>query len=264
MDRTTTPPHRDEQVSRRRRHGGARVLTAGVAALAVGTSLGLAGSAAADVRPDDAAAPAVDLLPVDDEGYTVLFDGSQESFDAWEYAGDGGFDLQPDGTITSRGGEGGGFGTLWFPGRELADFSLKLEFRDDAPGAADVRGNSGVQVRFPELDEPLAGCPTTFNGSETNNLSWIAVNCGHEIQINDSPEEGSNDPRKTGSVYGFADIGSAESAPTPKGSGTPTRSASSGTSTRCSATTRSSTPTRTCPTSRFRADRTTPTPPAEA
>ena len=87
------------------------------------------------------------------EGYDWLFDGSAGSFDDWAYAGDGGFDLVPDGTIRSRAGAGGGFGTLWYPAREFGDFSLRLQFRDDAPGAA--RGNSGVQVRFPELWGPV-------------------------------------------------------------------------------------------------------------
>ncbi|NYI78190.1 3-keto-disaccharide hydrolase [Nocardioides panzhihuensis] len=149
------------------------------------------------------------------EGYDWLFDGSADSFDDWAYAGDGGFDLVSDGTIRSRAGAGGGFGTLWYPEKEYGDFSLRLQFRDDAPGV--TRGNSGVQVRFPELWGPVEGCPTTFNGGETGNLSWIAVNCGHEIQVNDSPEGGSNDPRKTGSIYGFADLDLAQARPTPKG-----------------------------------------------
>ncbi|WP_240930470.1 DUF1080 domain-containing protein [Isoptericola sp. BMS4] len=148
-------------------------------------------------------------------GYETLYDGSAESFADWAYAGDGGFDRMPDGTIRSRAGADGGFGTLWYPHEQYEDFSLRLQFRDDAPG--DLRANSGVQVRFPALWGPVEGCPTTFNGGETGNLSWIAVNCGHEIQVNDSPEEGSNDPRKTGSVYGFADLGLAEAMPTPKG-----------------------------------------------
>lgn len=147
--------------------------------------------------------------------YVRLFDGTAESFADWDYAGDGGFDLLPDGTLRSRVGADGGFGTLWYSAREFGDFSLRLQFRDDAPG--DLRGNSGVQVRFPDLSAPVEGCPTTFNGNETGNLSWIAVNCGHEVQINDSPETGSNDPRKTGSIYGFADLDLDAARPTPKG-----------------------------------------------
>jgi len=171
--------------------------------------------AVAFAAPAAAITPAVVEPPAADDGYDVILDGTQESFDAWEYAGDGGFDLLEDGTVRSRVGATGGFGTLWYPVQQYGDFSLILEFRDDAPG--DARANSGVQVRFPALSGPVEGCPTTFNGSETNNLSWIAVNCGHEVQINDSPEGGSNDPRKTGSVYGFADLDLDRAMPTPKG-----------------------------------------------
>jgi hypothetical protein len=148
-------------------------------------------------------------------GYEVIFDGTAASIEDWEYAGVGGFDLTADGSIVSRAGAEGGFGTLWYTPEEFGDFSLRLKFRDDAPG--DARANSGVQVRFPALRGPVEGCPTTFDGNETGNLSWIAVNCGHEVQVNDSPETGSNDPRKTGSIYGFADLSLAEAMPTPKG-----------------------------------------------
>ncbi|WP_340697004.1 DUF1080 domain-containing protein [Cellulosimicrobium funkei] len=193
---TRTPARATHGRGRRARLAGATALAAGIA---------LAAPAAAVVPT---AAPA-------DDGYEVILDGTPESFDAWEYAGDGGFDRLDDGTVRSRAGAGGGFGTLWYPVRQYGDFSMVVELRDDAPG--DARANSGIQVRFPDLSGPVEGCPTTFNGNETGNLSWIAVNCGHEIQVNDSPEGGSNDPRKTGSVYGFADLGLDEARPTAKG-----------------------------------------------
>ena len=146
-------------------------------------------------------------------GYEVIFDGSKRCFERWRYAGGASMNLQRDGTIKSGPGAPG-LGVLWYAARPYGDFSLKLQFRDDAP--AD-RANSGVQVRFPAPHAPLAGCPTTFNGSEQNNDAWIAVNCGHEVQINDSPDGEPWDPRKTGSIYGFKDLGSAASHPTPKG-----------------------------------------------
>lgn len=152
-------------------------------------------------------------------GYEVLFDGTAASLADWAYAGVGGFDLIADGSLVSRTGPRGGFGTLWYTPREFGDFSLRLRFRDDAPGEA--RANSGVQVRFPALRSPVEGCPAvvgdgTGDGDGTGNLAWVAVACGHEVQINDSPETGSDDPRKTGSVYGFADLSLAEAMPTPK------------------------------------------------
>lgn len=185
---------------------------AGVVALAL-TMLSTASPAIASAGDSATAQEAASEAAA---GYEWLFDGTEESFENWAYAGAGGFDLQPDGTIRSRGREqGGGFGALWYPAEQYADFSLRLEFRDDAPG--DLRGNSGILLRFPSLAAPVDGCPTTFNGRETGNPSWIAVNCGHEVQINDSPEAGTNDPRKTGSIYGFADLDLARAKPTPKG-----------------------------------------------
>ncbi len=147
--------------------------------------------------------------------YQPILDSSASSFADWAYAGNGGFARNADGTVTSRVGAGGGFGTLWYVPEQFGDFELRVQFRDDAPGEA--RANSGLQVRFPPLVAPVPGCPTTFNGGEQNNLSWIAVNCGHEIQLNDSPEGGTNDPRKSGSIYGFADLDLAAARPTPKG-----------------------------------------------
>jgi hypothetical protein len=58
-----------------------------------------------------------------------------------------------------------------------------------------------------------------FNGNPqtVNPEAWIAVNCGHEVQINDSPDGPPNDPRKTGSIYGFADLNAAQARTTPVG-----------------------------------------------
>lgn len=149
------------------------------------------------------------------KGYEVIFDGSKRCFERWRYAGGASIALQKDGTLKTGPGDPG-LGVLWYAARPYGDFILKLQFRDDAP-ASDQRANSGVQVRFPAPHPPVPGCPTTFNGEEQNNAAWIAVNCGHEVQINDSPDGGTFDPRKTGSIYGFADLDSAHSHPTGKG-----------------------------------------------
>src|SRR3954463_8327645 len=146
-------------------------------------------------------------------GYQVIFDGSRACLKRWRYAGGSSITLQPDGTLRSGPGAPN-LGVLWYAARPFGDFSLRLQFRDDAPAGA--RANSGVQVRFPAPRPPVPGCPTTFNGvpQTTNGAAWVAVNCGHEVQINDSPEGGTNDPRKTGSIYGFADLNSTQSRPT--------------------------------------------------
>jgi hypothetical protein len=55
----------------------------------------------------------------------------------------------------------------------------------------------------------------TTGGNANNHRHWLQVYCGHEIQINESLTGGgpnpTNDPRKTGSVYGFADLNTVQS-----------------------------------------------------
>ncbi|HWM09939.1 MAG TPA: DUF1080 domain-containing protein [Solirubrobacteraceae bacterium] len=138
-------------------------------------------------------------------GYETIFDGSRRCFERWEYAGGASMKLQRDGTIRSGPGEDG-LGVLWYAERPYGDFSLKLQFRDDAPEEG-ARANSGIQVRFPAPKAPVPGCPTEDD-------AWVAVVCGHEVQINDNA---TGDARKTGSIYGFADLDIEQANPTPKG-----------------------------------------------
>ncbi|GAA2257894.1 DUF1080 domain-containing protein [Streptomyces atrovirens] len=139
--------------------------------------------------------------PGQTEGYRKILDGSAESFAKWEQVGGGSFGLNPDGSITS-GTTRGGLGMLWFPERKYGDFSLKLQWRDDAPGTGNA--NSGVFVRFPQIhDHPEEPRP-----------EWAAIKYGHEIQVFDSP---TGDMYKTGSVYGFDRVGLAGAGVTQKG-----------------------------------------------
>jgi plastocyanin len=134
-------------------------------------------------------------------GYENVLDGTEASFDRWEHVGGGAFSLNADGSITSSSSVPG-MGMLWFPEKEYGDFSLKLQFRDDAPG--DRNANSGVFVRFPGVhDHPEEPRP-----------EWVAIKYGHEVQINDA--EG-GDQYKTGSVYGFDVVTRGESNVMPKG-----------------------------------------------
>ena len=135
------------------------------------------------------------------EGYRKLFDGTAASLAKWEQVGGGKFGLNPDGTITSS-TTVPGMGMLWFPGRQYGDFSLKLQWRDDAPGTGNT--NSGVFVRFPYVhDNP-----------EESRPEWVAIKYGHEVQINDRPD---GDMYKTGSLYGFDRVGLGGAGVTPKG-----------------------------------------------
>ncbi|MBQ0903903.1 ThuA domain-containing protein [Micromonospora sp. U21] len=142
-------------------------------------------------------------------GYEPLFDGTAESLLGWQQAPSGSFGIQPDGSLRSS----GGLGMLWHT-KELADFSLKVQFRDIAPGTG--RANSGVFTRFPDPRIPLeqrppGSCGTV--GSARTSPAWVAIYCGHEIQIYDGE---TGEPQKTGSVYNFDPVPLAQAGVTPK------------------------------------------------
>ena len=140
--------------------------------------------------------------PGQDEGYRKLFDGTAASLAKWEQVGGGQFALnEEEGSITSS-TTVDGMGMLWFPSRQYGDFSLKLQWRDDAPEGGNANG--GVFVRFPNVhDHP-----------EESRPEWVAIKYGHEIQVNDRPD---GDMYKTGSVYGFDRVGLGGAGVTPKG-----------------------------------------------
>ncbi|GHG85533.1 OmpL47-type beta-barrel domain-containing protein [Streptomyces lanatus] len=139
--------------------------------------------------------------PGQTEGYRTILDGSAESFTKWQQVGGGSFAPNGDGSITS-GTTKDGLGMLWFPERKYGDFSLKLQWRDDAPGTGNA--NSGVFVRFPWVhDHP-----------EESRPEWVAIKYGHEMQVLDRPD---GDMYKTGSVYGFDRVGLAGAGVTQKG-----------------------------------------------
>ncbi|QOV47861.1 OmpL47-type beta-barrel domain-containing protein [Streptomyces chromofuscus] len=139
--------------------------------------------------------------PGQTEGYRSLFDGSAESFAKWQHVGGGSFAVNADGSMTS-GTTRAGLGMLWFPQRKYGDFSLKLQWRDDAPDTGNA--NSGVFVRFPYVhDHPEEPRP-----------EWVAIKYGHEVQVLDRPD---GDMYKTGSVYGFDRVGLAGAGVTQKG-----------------------------------------------
>ncbi|WP_326757241.1 DUF1080 domain-containing protein [Streptomyces hirsutus] len=139
--------------------------------------------------------------PGQTDGYRKILDGSAAAFAKWQQVGGGSFALNPDGSITS-GTTKSGLGMLWFPERKYGDFSLKLQWRDDAPGTGNA--NSGVFVRFPQVhDHP-----------EETRPEWAAIKYGHEVQVFDSP---TGDMYKTGSVYGFDRVGLAGAGVTQKG-----------------------------------------------
>ena len=112
-------------------------------------------------------------------GFESIFDGTQASFDEWEHAGQGFFTLDAEaGSMTSGNtAEQPNYGLHWYTGEQYRNFSVRMQWR-----TSDATDNSGVFVRFPDP------------GDDPN----VAVNRGHEIQINENP---GGDPQKTGSIY---------------------------------------------------------------
>ncbi|SCL29143.1 Ig-like domain (group 3) [Micromonospora rhizosphaerae] len=138
--------------------------------------------------------------PDEKNGYQPLLDNSAASFGRWQQVGAGDFTRNADGSITSR--PVPGLGMLWFPVAAYGDFSLKLQWRDDATG--DGRANSGVFVRFPNVHQH----------PDESRPEWVAIKYGHELQILDRPD---GDQYKSGSVYGFDRVDLAGANVTPKG-----------------------------------------------
>ncbi|HEX6339828.1 MAG TPA: ThuA domain-containing protein [Umezawaea sp.] len=143
-------------------------------------------------------------------GYEPIFDGTAQSLRPWVQAPSGSFSIQPDGSLRSS----GGLGMLYFTGRQFGDFSVRLQFRDVSPEG--TRANSGVFTRFPDpripLDQrPPGSCGTT--GSARTSPAWVAIFCGHEIQIYDGE---TGEPQKTGSVYNFDPRELPQAGATPK------------------------------------------------
>ncbi|HEY0698148.1 MAG TPA: family 16 glycoside hydrolase, partial [Micromonospora sp.] len=107
-------------------------------------------------------------------GYQPILDNTAASFGRWQQVGAGGFTRNADGSITSR--PVPGLGMLWYPVAQYGDFSLKFQWRDDAPGEG--RANSGDFVRFPDVHgHPAEPRP-----------EWVAIKYGHELQILDRPD----------------------------------------------------------------------------
>ncbi|MFD9434334.1 OmpL47-type beta-barrel domain-containing protein [Streptomyces sp. NPDC060002] len=165
----------------------------------------LSGAGVVDQRECDAVQEAARRSgigkPGQTEGYRTILDGSAASFAKWQQVGGGSFAQNPDGSITS-GTTRQGLGMLWFPERKYGDFSLKLQWRDDAPGTGNA--NSGVFVRFPWVHDH----------AEESRPEWVAIKYGHEVQVLDRPD---GDMYKTGSVYGFDRVGLAGAGVTQKG-----------------------------------------------
>src|SRR4029079_5814503 len=130
----------------------------------------------------------------------------------WAQAGPGGltYNSADGGFFRPR----GGLGMPWYPVKDYGDFSLKFQWRDSSTGAS---GNGGAFVRFPNPAEAVTR--TAANrfpcqvGSAQSDQAWVAIYCGHEIQVNDNQ---ASEPQKTGSVYNFSPLNATQAKVQPK------------------------------------------------
>ena len=127
-----------------------------------------------------------------------IFDGTEASFAQWRQAPDGHFDLMGDdsGGITPV----DGLGMLWYPVKAYGDFRLKLQFREGRTDAG--FSNGGVFVRFPDPRAERTEACSKYGDAATKE-AWVAIYCGHEIQLFDGPDGPNIETRKTGSIYTF-------------------------------------------------------------
>jgi hypothetical protein len=150
-------------------------------------------TAAQDATPATSAEP----------GFVSLFDGTQESFAAWQTAGPGRVELVDSAISTgSSTQEFAELGLLYYAPRTFADYVLRLEFR-----ISDPADNSGVFVRFRDPASPIH--PEELSGLDADRLypnrdayavngAWIAQDTGFEVQIDDAAAD-TDDP--TGVIY---------------------------------------------------------------
>ncbi|MBE2315412.1 ThuA domain-containing protein [Solirubrobacter sp. CPCC 204708] len=136
----------------------------------------------------------------------VLLDESASTLAQWQQVGDGGFErMEPGEKDVDLGGisptESESLGMLYYRTQDFGDFRLKLQFKEGRP---EGDSNGGVFVRFPNPEQTPRVHECSKAGAAADEPAWVAINCGHEIQLYDG-EEGES--RKTGSVYTFDNNG---------------------------------------------------------
>jgi len=135
---------------------------------------------------------ATEPAPLPDDGFTLLFDGSNT--DKWRMStiknqpgrDNPGRFLIVDGALEAA--PGTDIGLYWYTEPTPADFVLKLEWlsrRED--------DNSGVFIRFPHPDS-----------KGYNNTAFVGVDFGFEVQIDQRAVPDGAAIHKTGAIYNFA------------------------------------------------------------
>ncbi|WP_053227311.1 OmpL47-type beta-barrel domain-containing protein [Solirubrobacter soli] len=125
-----------------------------------------------------------------------IFDGSAASMAQWKQAGAGNFNLATDASGSYL-DPVGGLGMLWYP-KPYGDYKLSLQWREGQ--GTNGFSNGGVFVRFPNPEQNPRTDECAKVGSAATDNAWVAIYCGHELQIYDG---NTGETRKTGSIYTF-------------------------------------------------------------
>ena len=92
-----------------------------------------------------------------DDGYAPILD--QDHTDGWKHIGEGDMEVQ-DGVASTAAAKGHERGMYYYQKKTFTDFSLKLEFKSDAPAS-----ESAIYVRFPEPSgDVIASSRNNFGG----------------------------------------------------------------------------------------------------
>lgn len=125
--------------------------------------------------------------------WTNLFDGTSTT--GWRMStianqpgndDPGRFDVEAGALVAKPGSD---IGLLWYATPAPADFELVVQWR-----ATSLDDNSGVFVRFPDLDS-----------KGYNNTAYVAVHLGFEVQIDERGYPDGADRHLTGAIYDRAD-----------------------------------------------------------
>jgi len=139
-------------------------------------------------------------------GFAPLFDGSERTFNNWNFVGGKPFSLI-DGELVAE--EGPSMGLLYYAAQNFGDFVLRCEFLLPNPTGPN-EDNSGVFIRFRDPHRPV---PRRGNPSIQDlyaDKTWVGVYTGFEVQIDEEargdktkqpPEPDGMDKKRTGAIY---------------------------------------------------------------
>ena len=152
-------------------------------------------------RLGDRLVPAPAAPPVE-AGFRALFDGTESTLGRWQAVGGGAFALV-DGAIVAQPDPSGALGLLYYAAEAFADFTLRLQLRLDR-----LDDNSGVFVRSRDPRRRVPSRPDPAVLLTYDNKSWVAVDTGFEVQIDEQARPDGADKHRTGAIYNV-DVGGA-------------------------------------------------------